>query len=89
MKVPRTALLLASGVLASVSAAPAQAAPPAQSGNCVSYFTATLGQAGAAGDVIRFGARDPNLFPFGANAVSAQAHAELGACPFDPGEFLP
>ena len=54
-----------------------------------SSFTSTLAAAGAAGDVIRFGARDPAFAPFGANAVSAQAHAALGSCPFDPGDFLP
>ena len=61
--------------------------PPAQTGNCVSYFTTTVAAAGAAGDVIRTGARD--LAPFGRTAVSAQAHATLGACVFEPGDFLP
>ena len=87
MRISRPAVLLASGVLASVAAAPAQAAPPAGTGNCVSFFTATLGQAGAAGVVIRGGAQDPALAPFGRNAVSVQAHGELGSCLFDPGDF--
>jgi hypothetical protein len=34
------------------------AAPPSETGNCVSRFTSVLGQAGVAGDVIRFGAHD-------------------------------
>jgi len=87
VRVTRTASLIAVGVLSALSAASAQAAPPAQTGNCVSHFTATLGQAGVAGDVISFGARD--LTPFGANAVSAEAHATLGSCPFNPEDFLP
>jgi len=87
MRISRTAPLLVSGVLAGLSVSPAHAAPPSQTGNCVSYFTTTLADAGAAGDVISFGARD--LAPFGANAVSRQAHAALGACVFDPDDFLP
>ncbi len=81
-----TALLIASFV--SASAAPAASgAPPAGTGNCVSHFTTVLGQAGVAGAVISFGARD--LSPFGRNAVSLEAHAALGACPFVPEDFLP
>ena len=53
----------------------------------MSHFTSTLGQAGVAGDVISFGARD--LAPFGRNAVSRQAHAPVGACIFNPEDFLP
>ena len=87
MRISRTAPLLVSGVLAALSASPAHAAPPSQTGNCVSYFTTTLAKVGAAGDVISFGSRD--LAPFGSNAVSPQAHATLGACVFDPGDFLP
>lgn len=87
MRISRTAPLLVSGVLAALSASPAHAAPPPATGNCVSYFTSTLAKAGAAGDVIRFGAHD--LAPFGANAVGPQAHAALGSCVFDPGDFLP
>jgi hypothetical protein len=87
MRIPRTAVLSLAGVLAALSVPPAQAEPPAQTGNCVSSFTTALGKAGAAGEVISFGARD--LAPFGRNAVSAQAHATLGACIFDPGDFLP
>jgi hypothetical protein len=46
-----------------------------------------LGQAGVAGAVISGGARD--LKPFGQNAVSPEAHASLGSCPFNPEDFLP
>ena len=87
MRLSRTAVLLASGVLVSIPAAPAYGEPPAQSGNCVSYFTTGLAEARAAGGVISFGAKD--LAPFGKNSVSRQAHAQLGACVFDPGDFLP
>jgi hypothetical protein len=86
MRISRTALI-AAGVLTALSAPSAHAAPPAQTGNCVSHFTTVLGQAGAAGDVIRFGAHD--LAPFGQNAVSRQAHATLGSCVFNPEDFLP
>ncbi len=58
-----------------------------EASRCVSHFTTVLGQAGVAGDVISFGAGD--LAPFGRNAVSQQAHAALGSCPFNPEDFLP
>ena len=87
MRICRTATLIAVGVLTAFSATPAHAAPPTQTGNCVSHFTTVLGHAGVAGDVISFGARD--LTPFGRNAVSQQAHATLGSCPFNPEDFLP
>ena len=63
--------------------------PPAGSANCVAHFTSVLGQEGRAGDVIKFGARDPMLHPFGQGAVSLEAHAELGSCPFVPEDFPP
>jgi hypothetical protein len=85
--ISRTAPLLAAGVLMAFSAPSALAAPPSETGNCVSRFTTVLGQAGVAGDVIRFGARD--LAPFGRNVVSLEAHATLGSCPFNPEDFLP
>jgi hypothetical protein len=87
MRISCTAPVVVAGVLAALLAPAAQAAPPAQTGNCVSYFTSTLAHAGVAGDVIRFGAHD--LAPFGRNAVSRQAHSALGSCVFDPGDFLP
>ena len=87
MHIPRTAPLLAAAVLTAFSAPSALAAPPSETGNCVSRFTTVLGQAGVAGEVIRFGAHD--LAPFGRNAVSLEAHATLGACPFNPEDFLP
>ena len=87
MRISRTVPLLVAGLAAALAAPPADAAPPASSGNCVSHFTSTLAEAGVAGEVIRFGARD--LAPFGRNAVSRQAHATLGACVFNPEEFLP
>ena len=87
MHISRTSSLIAAGVVIAFSASPAQAAPPSQTGNCVSHFASVLGQAGVAGEVIRVGARD--LSPFGLNAVSQEAHAELGACPFNPEDFLP
>ena len=87
MHIPRSAPLLAAGVLIAASAPSALAAPPGETGNCVSRFTSVLGQAGVAGEVIRFGARD--LAPFGRNAVSLEAHATLGSCPFNPEDFLP
>jgi hypothetical protein len=87
VRTSRTAPFIAAGVLMAFSATSAQAAPPAQTGNCVSHFTTVLGHAGVAGEVIRFGARD--MTPFGANAVSPQAHATLDACLFDPEDFLP
>jgi hypothetical protein len=87
MRIPRTSTFLLSAVTVAVAAAPAVAAPPSQTGNCVSYFTSTLAHAGAAGDVISFGAHD--LAPFGRNAVRLQAHAPLDDCAFDPGDFLP
>jgi hypothetical protein len=85
--IPRTSSLVAAGVLIGFLAPSAHAAPPTQTGNCVSHFTTVLGQAGVAGDVIRVGARD--LAPFGQNAVSLEAHATLGSCPFNPEDFLP
>jgi hypothetical protein len=85
--IPRTSSLIAAGVLIALSGPSAHAAPPTQTGNCVSHFTTVLGQAGVAGGVISFGARD--LTPFGRNAVSRQAHATLGSCPFNPEDFLP
>jgi hypothetical protein len=87
MRIPRAALIIVFGVLTALLAPPAQAAPPEQTGSCVSYFTSTLAHAGAAGNVISFGARD--LAPFGQNAVRPQAHSALGSCVFDPGDFLP
>jgi hypothetical protein len=77
--IPRTARLLAAGVLTAFSAPSALAAPRSETGNCVSRFTTLLGQAGVAGEVIRFGAHD--LAPFGRNVVSVEAHATLGSCP--------
>jgi hypothetical protein len=81
------AALLIAGCLGALTPPAANGAPPAQPGNCVSHFTTVLGQAGVAGTVIRFGARD--LSPFGRNAVSPEAHAPLGSCPFVPEDFLP
>lgn len=89
MRISRRTPLLAVGIVVACTAPSAAAAPPAQTGNCVSYFTSTLGQAGVNGQVIRVGAQDPDLHPFGQNAVSLQAHSPLGACPFNPGDFLP
>ena len=65
----------------------AAAAAPEQPGNCVSNFTSTLGQAGVAGQVISGGAQ--MFAPFGRNVVRNEAHAPLGACPFNPEDFLP
>ena len=87
MRISRTVSFIVAGVLTGLGAPPAQAAPPPQTGNCVSYFTTTLAKAGAAGEVISFGAHD--LAPFGLNAVSRQAHSALGSCVFDPNDFLP
>jgi hypothetical protein len=88
MRSPRTPVVLSvAGVLTALAVPTAQAQAPAQTGNCVSYFTSALGRAGVAGEVISSGAHD--LAPFGRNAVSAQAHATLGACVFEPGDFLP
>jgi hypothetical protein len=87
MRIVRTAALLSAGILTAFGATSANAAPPPQSGNCVSHFTTVLGHAGVAGAVIRVGARD--LTPFGQNAVSQEAHATLGSCPFNPEDFLP
>jgi hypothetical protein len=87
MRISRTAPFVVAGVLTALSVSPAQAAPPEQTGNCVSYFTSTLAHAGAAGDIISFGAHD--LAPFGQNAVKRQAHSALGSCVFHPGDFLP
>ena len=81
------AALLIAGCIGALTAPAATGAPSAQRGNCVSHFTSVLGQAGVAGTVISFGARD--LRPFGSNAVSAEAHAPLGSCPFVPEDFLP
>jgi hypothetical protein len=83
----RTSSLVAVGVLLALPATSAQAEPPAEIGNCVSHFTTVLAHAGVAGDVISSGARD--LRPFGLNAVSQEAHATLGSCPFNPEDFLP
>ena len=71
--------LVALGVTVPLSAA--EAAPPAATGNCVSFFTTAVGQAGIAGSVISSGARE--LQPFG-HVVRQQAAAELGACPNQP-----
>jgi len=87
VRIPRTAPILAAGVLMALPATSAPAAPPTATGNCVSHFTTVLGQAGVAGTVISGGARD--LAPFGRNAVSPEAHASLGSCPFNPEDFLP
>jgi hypothetical protein len=85
--IPRTVPLLVAGAVMAVSAPSAVAAPPSQPGNCVSHFATVLGQAGVAGQVISSGAQD--LTPFGRNAVSPEAHAALGSCPFNPEDFLP
>jgi hypothetical protein len=85
VRISRKAPLLAVGVVLACSTQSAAAAPP---GNCVSNFASTLGQAGVAGEVISGGAHDPSLFPFGLTAVSQQAHATLGSCPFNPEDFL-
>lgn len=87
MRISRTAPLIAASLLTGLSVPSAHAAPPTQTGNCVSHFTTVLAQVGVAGDVIRFGAHD--LAPFGRNAVGPQAHATLGACVFNPEDFLP
>ena len=88
MRIPRSPVVLSvAGALTALAVPSAHAQPPAQAGNCVSSFTTTLAEARATGAVISFGARD--LAPFGRNAVSAQAHATLGSCVFDPGDFLP
>jgi len=84
VRIRRTSSLLVAGVVVVLSAPAAQAAPP---GNCVSNFASTVGQAGVAGEVISTGAHD--LAPFGQNAVSPEAHAPLGSCPFNPEDFLP
>ncbi len=65
----------------------AAVAAPDQPGNCVSNFASTLGQVGVAGAVISGGAHA--FAPFGANVVRNEAHAPLGACPFNPEDFLP
>jgi hypothetical protein len=88
MRMSRVSAALLIAIFVGAAAAPAASgAPPAQPGNCVSHFTTVLGQAGVAGAVISFGARD--LSPFGQNAVSLEAHAPLGSCPFVPEDFLP
>jgi hypothetical protein len=75
------AALAATG--ASLAVAPAAvAAPPAGTGNCVSFFTTAVAHAGIAGPVISFGARE--LQPFGRDIVRMQAAAELGECPNQP-----
>jgi hypothetical protein len=75
------AALAATG--ASLAVAPAAvAAPPAGTGNCVSFFTTAVAQAGIAGPVISFGAQE--LQPFGRDIVREQAAAELGDCPNQP-----
>ncbi len=86
MRVSRIAVPICAGVVLAFSAPSAQAAPPAQTGNCVSHFTTVLGQAGVAGAVISSGAHD--LVPFGRNAVSPEAHASLGSCPTNPEDVL-
>jgi hypothetical protein len=58
------------------------AEPPPDTGNCVSFFTRAVADAGVAGTVISGGAHD--LQPFGANIVRAQAHGALGDCPVAP-----
>lgn len=75
------AALAATGACLAVAPATA-AAPPAGTGNCVSFFTTAVGHAGIAGPVISSGARA--LQPFGRNIVRKQAAAELGACPNQP-----
>jgi len=87
MRTSRTAPLIVAGVMTVLSAPSASAAPPPQTGNCVSYVTRALADVGAAGDVISSGAHD--LAPFGQMAVSPQAHATLGSCVFDPEDLLP
>ena len=82
-----SAALLIAGGLSAAAAPAAGGARPAGTGNCVSVFASTLGQAGVAGSVISGCAHD--LRPFGRNAVSIEAHAPLGACPFVPEDFLP
>ena len=82
-----SAALLIAGGLSALGAPAASGAPPAGRGNCVSVFASTLGVAGVAGEVISGGAHD--LRPFGRNAVSPEAHAPLGGCPFVPEDFLP
>jgi hypothetical protein len=89
MRISRTIPLLVAGAMLAAAAPPAGAAPPAETGNCVSRFASVLGQAGVAGQVISTGARDPAFAPFGQVAVSPEAHATLGACPFNPEDFLP
>ena len=75
------AALAATG--ASLALAPAAvAAPPAGTGNCVSFFTTAVAQAGTAGPQISFGAHE--LQPFGRDIVRTQAAAELGDCPSQP-----
>ena len=83
---PVPAVILIGGFALASAAPAASGAAPAQAGNCVSHFTSVLGQAGVAGSVISFGARD--LAPFGRNVVSPEAHAPLGECPFVPEDFL-
>jgi hypothetical protein len=87
MRTSRVAPVIAVGALIALSAPSASAAPPTATGNCVSHFASVLGQAGVAGAVISGGAHD--LAPFGQNAVSPEAHASLGSCPFNPEDFLP
>lgn len=87
MRISRHAPLLVAGVALAIAAPSAGAAPPAQTGNCVSYFTSAVGQAGVAGQVMSGGAHD--LQPFGRTAVSVQAHSPLGSCPYNPGDFIP
>ena len=87
MHISRTGPAIAAGLLIAFSASSAQAAAPTATGNCVSRFATVLGQAGVVGTVISGGARD--LTPFGQNAVSPEAHASLGSCPFNPEDFLP
>lgn len=79
------AALLIAGGLSALGAPAAGGAPPAGTGNCVSVFASTLGPAGVAGQVISGGAHD--LQPFGRSAVSLEAHAPLGSCPFVPEDF--
>jgi hypothetical protein len=87
MHISRSGPAIAAGLLMAFSASSAQAAAPTGTGNCVSHFASVLGPAGVAGTVISGGAHD--LAPFGQNAVSPEAHASLGSCPFNPEDFLP
>jgi hypothetical protein len=85
MRLARTSAIgVAAGAALLLGGSGSAAAAP---GNCVSNFTSTLGQAGAAGVVISGGAH--MFVPFGANVVRNEAHATLGACPFNPEDYVP